>query len=345
MRTNVHIAVMLLMWNIFLLSVMDLSAQVLTAVHHKPQATDSLVAYKIPYINATDTGRHCVWDFSSIAIDTAETVEFDFFVPTSADTTGIGLHRERVNSYYSYAHDTLWLTEYEHFRTRVCYQPSVPLLRFPFAYGDSLKGMITGEGQYCHVVPLSIEGSYSIFATATGRLILPDVEIDSALQLYSRKIYHETNHDRNQVQEDRLLWFSPYCRYPLLESLRVRTIKDADTVLIASSYYIPQEQIEEPSQRTLKDPVNVVDSLITDVSYLPNPVYSDLQVKYTLIHAAYVYISVHYNGGVTTYQTPVHHEEEGAHTVSIHMSGMPVGTYVVYIHADDAVVSGNIIKL
>lgn len=87
------------------------------------------------------------------------------------------------------------------------------------------------------------------------------------------------------------------------------------------------------------------DSLITNVSYLPNPVYTNLNIRYTLIRSAQVYISVHYNGGVMTFQTTPKQETEGEKIVYVNMSGMPTGAYAVYIHADDTIVSGNIIKL
>ena len=132
----------------------------------------------------------------------------------------------------------------------------------------------------------------------------------------------------------------------MFETTHVQTINGNDTVSFASSYYLPQEEDMQELRREEQDSlVEQTDSLITDVTYLPNPVCSDLQIHYSLVRSAKVYISLHYNGGATTYQTPVRQEEEGHHSVPINMAGLPVGTYVVYIHADDIVVSGNIIKL
>ena len=318
-----------------------LSAQVLTAKHHMPCRTDSLSAYKLPYISVMDSGRNCIWDFSNISTDSAEVINVHYFA-ASSDTSQIGLHREHANRYFNYADDTLWLTGYETSHTHVQFLRSIPSIQYPFTYGDSLSGTFFGKGQYCHMYPLSVEGTYSVYADATGRLVLPDVTVDTALRVHIVKRYCEVTRKQNYVDEEHYQWYSPYCRYPLFETTHVQTVNGNDTVSFASSYYLPQEEdlqeLRREEQDSLAEPI---DSLITDVTYLPNPVYSDLQIHYSLVRSAKVYISLHYNGGVTTYQTPVRQEEEGPHSVPVNMAG----SYVVYIHADDIVVSGSLIKL
>lgn len=334
--------------SIILLSALDcISAQTLDADHHLPLTKDSLLVYKIPYLSVTYSGRNCTWDFSGISTDSAEMIEENYFAPVVTDTMHIGLHREHANYYYHYTRDTLWMTGYETSRAHMRYSNPLPLLHYPFGYGDSLSRTFAGKGQYCHLFSTSIEGSCSVHADAIGRLILPDVESDSILRVHYQVQYRDKTSTQNCVREERYIWYSPYFRYPLLETVYTRTIRKTDTATFASSYYIPQEPELAPIARkeTEDDSLLSVDSLITDVSYLPNPVYADLHVKYSLVRPARVYISVHYNGGVTTYQTPRRVENEGTHTVAINMAGMPMGSYVIYIHADDEIVSGNIIKL
>ena len=322
-----------------------LPAQVLTAESHIPCRTDSFLIYKVPYISVADSGRNCIWDFSNISTDSAEIITVDYYRTSSVDTLRYGMHREHANYYYRYAQDTLWMTGYETSHTNVQYTSPLPCLRFPFAYGDSLCGIYSGKGQYCHRLPLALDGSYVIFADAKGRLVLPDMTVDSVLRVHSQILYKESIYNRN-YKENHYQWYSPYCRYPLFETVQTQAIEGKDTIIFATSYYFPQEEILHLPHRDKQDSlVEQVDSLITDVAFMPNPVYTDLQVNYTLVRDARVYISVHYNGGVSTYQTSVHQEEEGFHSVTVNMAGMPVGAYVVYIYADDTVVSGSIIKL
>lgn len=336
-----------LLMSLVVMFVTHLSAQVLTAERHLPCKTDTLLAYKLPYIAISDTGRNCLWDFSNLPTDSAEIIDVRYFAPSTRDTACIGLHREHTNNYCRYAQDTLWGTGYENSRTRVRYSCPMPIISFPFAYGDSLSGTFSGSGQYCHMLPLFVNGIDSVLADATGMLILPDLTIDTALRVHTWVQYQEAKCKQSYIKEDNYRWYSPYCRYPLLETVYIQTIKGQDTALFASSYYFPQEEEDNDSdeEKKVSHEEQQTDSLITGVQYLPNPVYSDLCIAYTLIRSARVYISLHYNGGVTTYQTPIHQEEEGSHTVSVNMAGLPIGTYVVYIHADDTLVSGNIIKL
>ena len=323
-----------------------LCAQTLTAERHVPQTTDSLLAYKTQFIAPSDTGRNCVWNFSDLTTDSAEVINVDYYA-AQEDITHIGLHREHANYYYLIAGDTLWLTGYETSRAYMRYAPQIPQLRFPFAFGDTLCGTFVGQGQYCHMTPLNTEGTIRVHVDGAGQLITPDDTLRKALRVRSQMTYREKMHPLNSVQEERLAWYSPYCRYPLLESVTVQTIKKNDTVSFRSTYYYPQEQDEELRKRDQEEELAnaVVDSLVSNIRFMPNPVYNDVQIKYELARPAKVYISLHYNGGVTTYQTPLRQETEGEHTVEVNMSGMPIGSYVVYIHADDIIASGSLIKL
>lgn len=335
----------LLIW--FMLLPTYMSAQVLTAEHQMPCHRDSFEVYKMTYVTMGDSGQNCTWDFSNLPVDSAEVISVEHYASAGTDTTYIGVHREHANRHYHFVHDTLWLTGYETSRTHVRYKVPIPWLCFPIAYGDSACGIFEGKGQYCHIMPLSIEGQFSAYVDAAGRLILPDMVADSALRVHSRMDYMDPIHPHTQIREECFRWYSPYCRYPLLEAVHVQTFKNTDTVSFASLYYFPQEENDVPLRKRVQQDSIIVnkDSLITDVTYLPNPVFANLNISYTLVRAAQVYISLHYNGGATTYQTPVRLEEEGQHLVSVNMSGLPAGSYAVYIHADDTIVSGNVIKL
>ena len=333
-------------WGLFLTIHANMSAQVLTAERHTPCFRDSIEVYKIPYTAVGDSGRNCVWDFSNLPVDSAEVISLDYYATSSSDTMHIGLHREHANYYYHYAKDTLWLTGFETSRTRVHYNEPVPWLRYPFAYGDSVIAPLLGTGQYCHRIPLSVEGKTIVRADACGRLLLPDMSVDSVLRVHSTMQYVERLQGKSQIQEDRYQWYSATCRYPVLDFVQTRAVTDADTVSSRFTYYFPQEQenVRSHEEDPKADAAVSTDSLITNVSFMPNPVHTDLRIQYYLAHDAQVYVSLHYNGGISTYMTPKHVEEEGKHVESVNMADMPIGNYVVYIHADDIIVSGNVVK-
>lgn len=343
MRTN-GLFIILLVFGC-LLHPIGLFSQVLKAERHRPLPTDSFVVYKLPYIQVNDTGHNCIWDFSDLPMDSAEVLDVNYF-SVHGDTSHIGVHREHANYYYHLQEDTLWLTGCENSRTHVRYSTPIVWMSFPMGLSDSISGRFAGRGQYCHFMPINMEGTYTTRVDALGRLILPDIEIEQALLIHAQSEILDAKHSYHKIQEDRHMWYSPYCRYPLVETIYIQTINHDDTISFSASYYNPQEQevVSEESEEIIENLMDSVDNLITNVSYLPNPVHRDLNVSYSLSRSANVYISVHYNGGVSSFQTPIHIEDEGEHVTSINMSGLPIGGYVVYIHADDAVVSGNIIK-
>ena len=332
---------------LILLFSIHLSAQTLTDECHRPQSSDSLFAYKMPYVAVGDSGRNCVWDFTELPIDSAEIIPVDYYATSATDTTYIGLHREHANYYMHCQSDTLWQTGYETSKCRLQYLFPLPLLCFPFAYGDTIIRKITGNGQYCHNIPLQIDGNVYVHADAIGRLVLPDCTIDSILRAHSIIQYSEMRHRPTLVKEERYVWYSTHFRYPVIETVKVQNISHTDTTSIASIYYYQQEYENVLKQQQTKVDIkpDSTDSLLTEINFLPNPVLSDLQVCYTLVRDAHVYISVHYNGGVATFTTPEYNEVQGSHRTNINMSGMPTGNYVVYIHADDTIISGNVIKL
>lgn len=343
-----HIAILCLaaLHGIF---IMPLMAQQLTLDNHLPSAIDSLQIYKLPYVPVSNTQGYCTWDFSNISSKDMVPNRADYF-PHPTDSTRMGLHLDRTNYKFKHSGDTVWMIGYETSFTLMTYTTPIPWLIFPFSYGDSVGGTFQGKGEYCHTISISVTGTYSMKIEAIGQLVLPDVVADSAILLHWRKTYHQDTYPNTLVHEDRYRWFSPYARYPLFETIQTITVENNSDTTTAKrySYYYPQEQ-QIPQQTSIQNFVlhnsQLVDSLITNIAYMPNPVSSDLHISYTLHHPAEVYISLHYNGGVTMYQSTPHHESEGEHFTQIDMSGLPIGTYVVYIHADNELVSGNIIKL
>lgn len=325
----------------------ELFAQVLSFQHHVPLVADSLWAYKLPFVESLDSGLNCNWDFSSIMVDNAESISLNYFAPMQKGAN-IGLHREHANYYYCAEQDTLCLSGFENSLLSVRYKSALPLLKFPFSYDDSLSGDLHGECQYCHLIPFRVNGTYSVRVDAIGRMSLPDFDIDSVVRVHTCLNYADETFSRTCVHGEIYSWYSSLCRYPVFETVRLLTISNGDSASFASSYYFPQDIQRQDLKRTsLHDSIGTepIDSMITDVRFSPNPVYADLNIRYTLTRPASTSISIHYNGGSAMTQSPTLYKQAGEHSVFIDMSGFPNGVYVVYIHADEMIVSGNIIKL
>jgi hypothetical protein len=110
--------------------------------------------------------------------------------------------------------------------------------------------------------------------------------------------------------------------------------------------------VEDTTDSNPKELAPVVDEtaediapvLLTDLSYLPNPVQTDLQVCYTLVQDATVYMHMHNATGMPMYSTSARTEAAGEHMVQINMGGWMQGEYTLYIHTDNQLVQQVVIK-
>ncbi len=93
-----------------------------------------------------------------------------------------------------------------------------------------------------------------------------------------------------------------------------------------------------------KEMISPID-IVTDIETMPNPVFDQLQIRYTLAKDAQVGFSLHYEGGLCAYRSDAEPQNAGIHLQSIDMSRLPKGIYVLYIYADEQVLSKDILKL
>lgn len=336
------------------------SGQTFTWQDHAPFTTDSLTAYRIPYQDAGDRGRDCTWDFSVLP-EKNETVYFDSYLKPSYmetnpaqnnDTSLFFTHREHTN--YNYHKDTLGvsLLGYQTSSHIVRLTEPMPIIRYPFAYGDSIACHFNGTGEYNHLRTFRIDGTSKTKYDAIGRLLLPDFQTDSAMRIHTHRHYTESLHRETEFVVDDYQWYVSQCRYPLLESVKILTIRHGDTVTFAKSYYIPQELEEDKGGTRITEETeaesgtdNEAERIFTNATYLPNPVFADLHISYTLTCDADVYFSIHYNGGIVMHTTPRHNQQAGIYEETINMQGYPTGTYVLYVHVNDMIISEPIIKI
>ena len=331
---------------ISLLVSLSLQSQVLTKEKHLPIQTDSLIVYRQPYIAITDSGENCSWDFSSAAI--TNPMNIDFYpngINNIAQNTNIGMHYNQHNRYLQKLQDTIFTTGYENAQVSVYFSQYEKALIFPFQYGDTLISTFRGDGEYSHTIPISILGTNTTIADATGTLILPEDTIQNVLRIHQRRTYQEIVRKSSFVTEDTYYWYSERCRYPLFVNKKLSTEHKRDTIVFEVAYYFPQELTEEEHiANSIPQTKTNIDSVFTNATYLPNPVVENLIISYQLTRDASISFSLHNNGGLLFIQTPTQQEDAGYHTTTINMSSYPIGTYILYIHIDDVILSQTIIK-
>lgn len=85
-------------------------------------------------------------------------------------------------------------------------------------------------------------------------------------------------------------------------------------------------------------------AVFTNASWLPNPVEDNLYIDYTLARNATIWFTVHQNGGIPLCQTPPTQKTAGANQTIIPMSHLITGTYTVYVHVDNMLLTETVIK-
>lgn len=224
------------------------------------------------------------------------------------------------------------------------------MLRYPFAYGDSLTSRFEGAGRYGQRIPLFVGGTTTVTADAEGELRLPGETFGNALRVHTARRYVRICKDSLSVSVDTYAWFVPQNRYPVFES-ETSTLHgtQADTILSAVSFYYPPDYLSGESDRSaddesIEEEILPIENVFTEAEYLPNPVESDLIIKYKLTRSASVWFTLHSSAGICLRRTPSHEEDEGEYSVLVPMSGLMPGVYTLYVHVDDRVLSVNIIK-
>lgn len=305
---------------------------------------DTLTGELYAFADAGPAGKDVIWDFRSLTEPQETRRCISLVLPD--DSLRLCVHERHARTYYALQGDTLFSTGYENALTRMDYTRCEPVLRFPFCYGDTLSGCFAGAGEYCHRLPFALSGHTRTEADGIGTLLLPDAQLKDVLRLHRCRTWTEIAGSTSNMQEDVWQWYAPQCPYPLLEAMRLtQRIENADSVILSSVcrfQSVTDDEEESPLQEEEQEDTS---ALLSEVSFLPNPVLTTLQVSYRLAADAEVYLSVHYGGGTCMYRTPAVRETEGEHILQLDMSSFPTGNYVLYIHADTETLSETVIKL
>lgn len=336
------------------------TSQRLSSERNYYRSGDKLVMQQVEYKDPGSKGKELSWDFSSLqSID--EEYHRDYFRPDSLDHPELfcGLEHE-TRYYYKQQQDSVWATGFENSTTLMSYIQPELRIKYPFSYGDTLFSMFEGNGEYCHAIKLHVKGFSRSIADASGTLILPDKTIKNALRVRTIRNYIETGKDSVEMTLDCYAWYSDGIRYPVFESVRTTLSKKGDkkdevgeslkdtTVYTTSYYYPPDMQEYQLDQIQVADNNNAgtdeIHKVFTEGRYLPNPVVTDLQIEYKLTRGANVWFTLHNNVGVPQSSTSPEKLTEGYHSISINMSNLMTGTYMLYVHVDDMVMKQIIIK-
>lgn len=303
------------------------------------------VAYRDPGAH----GKDLIWDFSMLRpVNDEYTLEFS--IPDSNY-----MHRwcgteHRTCYYYSVSGDTVWQTGYENPTTYIHYTRPEALLHFPLHYGDTLFSAFEAHGEYGHRIPMHIVGTRTVLVDAEGELRLPDITHEHAIRTCSRREYVESGLDSTIMNVEHYQWFVRGSYIPVFESISTYEMQE-DSLQLAfqTSFYYMAEDSTMQSLSSLppvwqEQDTSFANCAVGSLQCMPNPVVTNMEVRYTLVRDATVSLALHNASGFCMYTTPATIQSAGEYTTHVTISHFPQGGYTLYIYADDQVVQQVILK-
>ena len=189
-----------------------LSAIELTADSNRLEVGEAFVKMLVEYQEPGRAGTKCRWDFRGMQI-LSEELPVEYFIPDSSHMDILCGREGRNRYYYRQGSDSLWCVGHENATFYIDYARPELLLRYPFAYGDSLTSRFEGAGRYGQRIPLFVGGTTTVTADAEGELRLPGETFGNALRVHTARRYVRICKDSLSVSVDTYAWFVPQNRY------------------------------------------------------------------------------------------------------------------------------------
>jgi len=317
-----------------------------------PYVGDSIVKQQMEYADPGTAGKQITWDFRGVRPVNDEYILL--YKSASEDTSKIvGIEHHTIYR-YEIRHDSLLHTGYENTTTYMEFIEPELQMKYSFHYGDTIRSHFKGIGEYCHRIPLNVEGNTTIMADAVGTLYTPQgLELKNVLRVKSVRDYVETGVDSLQMQLETYSWYAWGNRYPVFETVKTSTQKvgsEETEHKVASFFFHPEEQaaILTDTTRWEQDdtypPDLTVDDILANCRLMPNPVQSFLQIDYELMQSATVSFSLYDAKGLLETATPPIRHDAGHYAESIEMSRYPKGAYLLYATVNGMVKIFHLLK-
>ena len=320
----------------------ELQAQVwLTRNRNEWRQGDRLNKVQVGYVCPGDSGANCVWRLGEI---TKQSTEFRQSVASNGDTVAV-FEPDRIVHYVVHG-DTLWDKGAQQRRAyRIC-QEERPVLRYPFAYGDSIGGTFLAKGKD-EGIDLTVSGFGYTVGDGMGILIDGTDTLRHILRLHLVDDYTEDYGGQVQLHylRDRYQWYKAGYRYPVQESIRLSLLDDEDKPQPVDSMtylYLPDMQTEL-AEDAVNDSIRQLFTLLdarsgtqggikamSDIKATLSPDGRTLTIDYTLTEGAsdLSFIACDVMGNVLG-RAHIANAEVGDHQKTLTLSRKPIGNAVM----------------
>ena len=333
---------------------------------------DSLVMRRVEGVSPGLTGRDTVWDFSDADTGRRHISQYIKYDDTISACDGGTSWRTVLRN------DTLLLTGYENRHTLMEYDVPLPLLRYPFSYGDSILGSFHGRGVWCDRTYMRVWGDGVTRADGEGTLILPSGDtLRHVLRLHSiRRTWH-TAYDsvrtwqrlremvRQETREglafettmttpvvsETYTWYAPGRRYPVL---RMENASDNTGSAAFAVAYPPESQLDldyDMENALLRQRLDMDggeglpgardDTFNAMASHTTdyNSSTNTVTVSFALSRPATVSLLLSDAAGVAWRSTEQSYDDGGSYSLSLSCAGLPHGQYALRVTCGTEVIT------
>ncbi len=236
-----------------------LSAQVpLDSAANAPGSGDELCKLKISFVYEGDAGRNQVWRLGEANKKSRQVRQR---ITASGDTIAV-FEAGRIRHFLMHG-NTLTDKGEQSRRAYMLYDELRPVLRYPFAFGDSISGQFSGIGREENVDAARSGFGYTM---ADGFGILTDGldTLRNVTRLHFRDDFTDTyfgaDTTRFRTVIDRYAWFCAGYRYPVQESLRWFEA-DGDSLIPTDSatyLFLPEMQLADLADDAVNDSIRTL---------------------------------------------------------------------------------------
>jgi len=319
----------------------------LTYTNQAFRAGDTHITREAAYVNEGKSGPDQIWDFSDLkCIGTKTSMvknydnKFDKF-----QNANFEVNDDESSQYYnitSTANLFLGLTTPN---AIVQYDKPIVKMKYPFTYGNSFDGVISGKGIYDGTFQSSIYGNYKVEADGYGTLILPNNVFNNVLRVKSVSNHTEVMQCASyQIETIKYLWYSKEVRYPLLIITVVNQYSSVNGESVKKYVYYNEKVSDNKVQNT---DYSKFDNIDNDFSVYPNPFKESLNFDYNLVQESNISIELYnYIGEKIDVIVDNQKQSSGNHsfTYNTNLKSLNSGVYFIKYIIDDKTYLKKIIK-
>lgn len=245
-----------------------------------PRCDDKTEKQQVSYVPSGDSGEDIIWDFSEV-INKGDYLSTYYF---ESDSVILYEMTPKCINKYKILSDSLYLMGYEMPYQTINYNNPIIKMAYPFAYGQTIEGIYSGNGKYCNTKALQSYGSVFLEADATGVMYLSDIDtLRNVIRVHCIRsgslgmcnigdTVKMSRDDMKQEIEERYQWYAQGYRYPIFETISLSYYDNMDLVSCKQTAfrYLPD------MQRLLNDEKNEESFLDNEGNNKNNDIKSDI---------------------------------------------------------------------